>query len=418
MFRYAPLWTLLFAVPVAAQHAEPRFHETPVQRAAGGAEVTRSHLEPAAAALDGVHEIEALDAETVGTFTALRRGLDGYRILTPVASVQSAEEVTELVERIEQARHAAGGSHLTVWATGSITLARMQFHGPWGNVQVGGYSDVMSAVEIALPNPADLKLTVDDGQAVGLQMGASRTLLRAVGRSDAGARVAYGRRVPLSERITLAWGLTLRGFKTWQAGPLEVTASEQVRGPEDIHYPGDLQVLHGGGFAVDGSCIVDFGDPFTKARIGVRVQDAIDYVGMRNGTRQPRHARLTVGAHLHPLTAIGDAETEVAVDVEDITSSDPVLQLGVARTTGTHLASVTPALGAVIHDHGPFGQRLPPRITGGAMLQVGVLRMGTACEYTPASHAFLLSARLALAFEGKHGEHGPHGHDPNAPHHK
>src|SRR5690625_6202888 len=109
--------------------------------------------------------------------------------------------------------------------------------------------------------------------------------MRAGGRGDAGFSLGVGYAIPFADK-NVQWSLggRIRGFYRFSMPEHAVTANAHIYDETDIHYPKDVDFLHGWGVGLDFYTTLHFSEDLTGFRVGAYVEDLIKVVSPGDGT--------------------------------------------------------------------------------------------------------------------------------------
>lgn len=381
----------------AGQYLEMRF-ERAEYRAQGGVDIVLDPSTPANGALGGGLKARILSIDMYATVSEGRRAYKlGYDIWDSEFPdhLDSDDDLAQLQTDINDlARRIKGEDFLLELHTRIDLLNFMLNKGPW-TVQLGGYAEFLSGANMVVPEKLDLV----QGQDTYLDIGRSQRLLRAGGRGDAGFSLGVGYAIPFADsNVQWSLGGRVRGFYRFSMPEHAVTANAHIYDEQDIHYPTDIDFLHGWGVGLDFYTTLHFSEDLTGFRVGAYVEDLVKVVAPGDGKGFFVPPRFGVGfAWISP-----DGKFTVGTDLERVETFrpkwQPTWQSGIAYRLGTDALYVTPKAGFILNHRNIVNAHVSPAITGGLEINLVALKVVGAVEYHTATGAVNAAASLGIGF--------------------
>src|SRR5690625_1986460 len=384
-------------VNAAGQYLEMRF-ERSEYRAQGGVDIVLDPSTPANGALGGGLKARILNIDIYTTLSEGRRayklGYDIWQADFP-GRLDSDDDLAQLQRDIEDLTNRVKGDNFLLELHTRIDLLNFMINkGPW-TVQLGGYAEFLSGAHLEVPQKLEL-IEVPDTY---IDIGTSQRLMRAGGRGDAGFSLGVGYAIPFADK-NVQWSLggRIRGFYRFSMPEHAVTANAHIYDETDIHYPKDVDFLHGWGVGLDFYTTLHFSEDLTGFRVGAYVEDLIKVVSPGDGTGFFVPPRLGVGfAWISP-----DGKLTVGTDLERVETFKPkwkpTWQTGIAYRLGNEKLYVAPKAGFIFNHRNIVNAHLSPAVTGGLEINLAAVKIVGAIEYHTATRAVNAAASLGVGF--------------------
>ena len=226
-----------------------------------------------------------------------------------------------------------------------------------GHFLLGAYGEGDTAFLVEAPNPdkTEFRIGIRSGKLDGwADLGAPRDVMKGRGHIDAGSYLGYGHAFQLSEKVDLGAGAKLRVFHRWIMPSAIMSLPQEVRRKRDLKsFPEGVEV--GTGFDVDLSTVLDARDRYLNAKFALALEN-LGSVWYKNGAMSET-PRFSVGTSFAPFHALGHDKFVLGLEIEDMTSDGPALQLGLLYTMlGNEMVNISPRAGFIFNEKTLFGE--------------------------------------------------------------
>jgi hypothetical protein len=258
---------------------------------------------------------------------------------------------------------------------------------PNGDIPIGDHSIHLGAytrsfVAAGIYVPPDMGTGIDLN-GFYLDLGEKTNVVHTGLVADAGLVAGYGFQLPLSKQRRVALGAQLRGFFRLRSDQLvvmdqRVWSNENITAPESA---GDIELLKGWGTGIDLYTAFKL-DDLMGTVFGIYLEDAITPVWYNDGSTELVTPRLGMGVSVRPLDKWnGNDPLILGIDVENIQTFDPTLEIGAASVLGTKQFHVIPNLGAAFNKKNLFRDKSDVAISAGVASTIASFRLDLAILY-------------------------------------
>jgi len=382
--------SIVFVVVVAiaktgiAQELPNTRFELTRYRGMGGVDITLDDDTPANANLVG----PSFNILGIGFETTVSNGIEAFEIAGKAASTSfnidddnRAESLRRLLLKLEEISSSIGGTDFNLEVRNRVDIAQFDLVLGDFNLHLGIYSKSFVAAELYIPD--DIESGVDLSGPY-LDFGAETDLVRAAFLSDNGLLTGYSYQFDLSQTRKISLGAQLRGVYRIRVPSQLVTAERRVSKDADLRAPDDpdeVEILRGFGFGIDLYSTLLLND-LKELAFGLYLEDLVAPIFYNDKSDELATPRLGVGTSIRPLwKRNGNDLLIVGLDVENIETLDPTVQIGAATIQGTKSVKIMPAMGLMLNRKSLFRTKSDIALSAGLSSTLAVVYLDLAIFY-------------------------------------
>jgi hypothetical protein len=307
-------------------------------------------------------------------------GVEAASIDWYIDSSQQVESLRRLVYQLDQLSKLMGDSDSELEIRGRLDLPNGDIHIGDHSIHLGAYTRSFVAANIYVPRDIDTGI---DLNGFYLDLGRKTDVVHIGLLADAGLAAGYGLQLPLSTQRRVAIGAQLRGFFRLRSDQ-RVVMEQRVWSNENITAPDsakDIEILRGWGAGIDLYTAFKF-DDFIGTALGVYLEDALTNVWYNDGSTELVTPRLGIGASVRPLAKFnGNDPLVLGMDLENIQTFDPTLEVGAESILGGNKVQVIPNAGVAFNKKNLFRNKSDIAISAGVASNIAIFRLDLAIVY-------------------------------------